>query len=823
MRWFLLVLLAAVAIGAVTWFDFDDGPARSLVAPEDVDSVADDAGSLDAPAVDAEDDRAALIDEPQAEIAAAPTAIGGRAHIIGRVVHVDGSPAAAVELRLVATTPSVQRGDPDPLRKQETSTDSDGRFDFELDPLAWGRFQMNLDAIGYVATKWQWSSDELTEGTDIGTHVLLVSGSLLVRVVEEGGQSPAGNWQAWANEKLRSADRSLGHNLVMAPLDPSTGSVQLDGLLPGEVIVSVGNGVAGWLPWRDVTIVANETTDVEFVYDGPNLERRIMLRTSMGPHRLVELDRSRVKLIGPGSLVRSLDEIEGDSFDDLPDGLYSARIDDPQFLPWSQDGIELGTRVRIPLTPSATIRLVVRTADNTEPLEEYALEIRVEDTNTRPNTYALLAAGKPVPENGEFALIPRPCTLLVSAEGYGAAEIPLLDLQPNELREVTAQLVRTVKLAGRVVMADGITPVPRAIVHLHLPGAEPTPHRPGFKTVSSRHPVEPIRMLHADGGGYFELQVVPGSYALHGKLNEFIVGRVDPLVVPEQGLDDWVIVRLPELGSLTGRLVGGDTQRVEGLYVDIAEVGGMPNSTFLEEEHLSVVSATGSFRIDNLQPGAHDLYLLGPTFDIEMRPGFRTRTRGARTLIGQVRIESGANTDADFALGDRWPARIDFRARVNGEPAHGYVLQLDSDDGQAGIPSIALDDDGAATLRGLAPGAYRASLRSIEGAWESPIGDHDLAPGQVLELTHDFALFASRVQLIDDESGEPIVNTSVVTERIHGRGVIGKTDAEGWLDLNLPPGGYELSTWQVEPLRTATLTWTAAGPSTERLQMTTPR
>lgn len=820
MRLFLLVLLAVVAIGAVTWFDYDDHSARSLDAPEVVDSTAKESSELDVPDVEREQERAVLADAVVEASDASVAVIDEPIHFKGRVVYEDQRPATGIEIKVRAYLGFRVTHTAPGWTDREASTNADGSFDIEFVPPTDANFFLSISPQRHVAVMWRRSEQELAGGLDIGTHVLEAAGTVRVRVVDGERRDAPGAWIATVFHPTEPRPDGRVNVVPDAAVDAATGYALIERVPLGLMGVRAATKNTPWLPEQEVEVLRDEIVDVEFVYVGPNPARQITLSTHFRPHELMQLDRSRVQLIGPGFEVRSLAECEGNAFIDLPGGLYRVTIDDPQFLPWSQDGIELGTYVRAKLTPSATMRLTVLAANQAVPLESYSVEVRFDDSMRYPNQYALLAEGKPIPENSEFAVPPQSLTLLVSANGYGTAEIPLVDLQPNEVRDVTAHLVRTVKLAGRVVMADGVTPVPQAIVHLHAPGTEPTPQQPGFVMSSTRKMAQPIQMLHAEDDGYFEMQVEPGSYALHGKLNEFIVGRVDPLVVPEGGLGDWVIVKLPGLGSLTGRLTGGDMRQVEGLFVDIAEVGSVPNSLFLEDKHLTRVDAGGEFHIDDLQPGTHDIYLLAPRIDVAVQPKFKIQTKPAQILIGQVQIEAGADKSMEFLCGDDWPGRFDIR--VNTNDADGYVLQLECELRGAGESSVELAQDGTATLRGLLPGEYRASLRSIDGSWEVAIGDFDVAPGQVVEVTHDLELFASTVQFIDADSGEPLAKIQLVVDRSLGQGVIGTTDADGRIELELPPGDFTISTWNVEPTRSATLTWTAAGPIADRFEMRLP-
>ena len=177
-----------------------------------------------------------------------------------------------------------------------------------------------------------------------------------------------------------------------ASIDPATGVARIDGMPPGPVKLKAYSQIANWIDGPVVEVTVGEVLEAEIVYDGPDNSRRIVVSASNRPFYTVGCDAESVFLSGQ-EIERRTGKQLGPSlyvFDDLPEGTYTVEVDHESFEPWSQHGVELGSRVRARLRCNAAIRLAVVDDATGQALENYQLRIRLDGSNSRPNEFELL-------------------------------------------------------------------------------------------------------------------------------------------------------------------------------------------------------------------------------------------------------------------------------------------------------------------------------------------------------------------------------------------------------------------------------------------------
>lgn len=520
-------------------------------------------------------------------------------------------------------------------------------------------------------------------------------------------------------------------------------------------------------------------------------------------------------------------------FTDLADGEYSLRIDDPRWAPFERDGLKPGKRAMALLTPSSGVVLRVLDDATGEPLPKYGLSVRLDHVNWSPNEYKLQSARRRPPQDGFHGIPPYHCTLLVTAKNYGPEAFTVGELQVGERREVTVRMRKAVTIEGRVTLHDGVTAVGGAFVFLREPGEDVSFFQADVLSTPPMSP--PLQALRADENGHFEFSAAPGKYALHVMQDAWHAVAVDPFVVDASAEDADFAVLLPPAGALEGRITGGDLADLTGYRVQpMPQSGGL--DTWLTIRDRSVpLRADGSFRIDLLPAGLTELLLFWPTEeDADWIDQAGWSPEGV-IQIGGVEIEVGPPLQREFAIADRWPAKIRMALTVNGAPAVDFMLTVESEADPGHRYQADCNERGIATLIGVPPGEFvlhvgaHSQTQSQGARWDVPVpGRFTVEPGATLELEHALTTTTGRVQIFEAGNGLPVAYKSVNLRHIGGSSPVGPTDGDGWLELTLPPGRFQIErTEHYDPPRVdarwmlyGELRWTKSGPASPRLELT---
>ena len=301
------------------------------------------------------------------------------AEIQGRFLLPDGSPATGVGVRLKGMRSNsdlvIKYGLPENWKDPAPIiTDAEGRFSIRFEaPLA---FQFFLDAklASYAEVSWRWSvtSDEIYPGKimNVGTIALRETGTIAGYLLTPDGSPPAGeHWWIYADCDYRPPGPGGDETRISAQPDPSTGYFRMADVPPGRVQLKASSPIAARGTRAEIDVVAGQEAEVELIYRGPDVGSRIVITPSVRPFHFFDTSPESITLSGQKGALTSR-KVPGSarsfSFDDLSPGVYTATIDDPRFLPWSQGGLHPGQVVDPHLIGRGRLALEVRDADTGE-------------------------------------------------------------------------------------------------------------------------------------------------------------------------------------------------------------------------------------------------------------------------------------------------------------------------------------------------------------------------------------------------------------------------------------------------------------------------
>jgi hypothetical protein len=391
-------------------------------------------------------------------------------------------------------------------------------------------------------------------------------------------------------------------------------------------------------------------------------------------------DVGPITLTGAGGGSRTALMIERSSqhysFDDLEPGSYSVQIDDPRFLPWRKDGVAPGTRVSARLEGSSAVQLAVVDAQSGEPVPRFALDVRFDDANFRPNVFRVLEEAKDPPDGGVFrGLIPRDQTLVVSAQGYAPCEVAVPGLAPQETRAVVARLSRGATLACVVRWAGTGAPAPAVQVR-----ATPKRDTKAARVYASDEAKNALSSRTDASGRALVAAVRAGTWVVEAFASPLL--RVErEITVAGEGNQD-VILELPAAAWLAGRVIGPEGASYDGLALVAMPIGQerSPARAWRMSRDAAVgLAADGSFRTPELPAGKANVSLRLPDAHVPTSFSGSAGLSGGQIDLGQIDLPPG-ETRCDFDLRENFPGAIEVVARLNGALAAGVVVQATSVD-----------------------------------------------------------------------------------------------------------------------------------------------
>lgn len=826
------ILVALLLVIGLAWFVTRDEASDASLRPEStVDEPADPIESFAEPgqvftqaaAVDA---RSTLASDDAS--ASTNSDYDGLFQITGVLLDADGHPVHPATIGCVAFGRVLDNGAramvPGMHGTRIAETQESGRFEINAQTELTERFRLQVSYAGHVTQ--QWESPQVVPGGswDLGTITLARGGNLRVSVMDTQGAPIDDDWTVSVHWPANQAFGFRINDSKRAEYDRVAGYALLQDLPHASLAVIAESPRGGQIHRNDVEVIAGQTVDVALVYEGPQMDRMITVQVETGRFYALYPKNRDVRLIGPGTELRYPDDYRSRSersFFDLAAGLYRAEVELEHFEPWTQVGIAPGTTVQAKLVPAAAIELHVVDGATSVAIERYAFVLLYERGEGGDELDWTVRTEEEAAPSDQIYRVPDVAgRIVIRADGYVSSNLPLDALRAGVVRPITVRLKRSSELRGRVVLADGVTPVANAIVNLRLPG-EVAEYMPPGRRVGTRPRADgtlrtnPLQSLYADEAGRFQMELSVGTHAIHAWASPELFTVLDPLTIPANGLDEELLIKMPAGGSLFGRIVGGDPAEIAGLQVRMYRVPVADSSV---ESTYATVADDGSFRAGPFLPGSFKLLLQSESQSVEESTFGSSRPLGTKIEIGEVAITSDGDTQAEFDLSGRWPARLRFELRSSDRTAGGFSLSLESTKSNGGRPAFNTNSDGIAELRGIAPGDYTLYLRPRFIAWNLSLGELHVTPSQDIRLQHELVMIQGRAQLIDTETGEPFADVEVSMNSRSLTPTILQADTNGWVDFELPVGEFELQTRNLRPQQSATLRVTVSGASPQRIE-----
>lgn len=337
-------------------------------------------------------------------------------------------------------------------------------------------------------------------------------------------------------------------------------------------------------------------------------------------------------------------------------------------------------------------------------------------------------------------------TLQVEHKSYSKT-VRELEVRAGE-NSLDFSLERGSEISGRVVDEDG-RPVPGARIALFE----------GFRSWDL-----PSATSGPDGSFTLE-SVADGTYRIQGAKEGYAGGEGQELTVA--GSVGGVEVKLGRGGAIVGQLKG----------LDFTELSQVRVSLSGRREHLlGRVAPDGSYRIDNVSPGEHQV---------------RATVRGERQADGTVTLEEGAaevRLDLEFGGGHLLTGRV----VRNGEAVRGHVVTLEGPSERWGET----DHEGRFRFEGLEPGSYKLEIlsRRMQSHHKETV---DLSGDRDIEIRLATVSLTGRV--VDSSDRSPIPGASVVILAADGSEDANfftpesRTDSEGGFRLpDVPEGAWKV-------------------------------
>jgi hypothetical protein len=776
-----------------------------------------------------------VVEEPAPEVSV-PQVATVLAELRGRFLLPDGSPAKGVKLELHGWQANSERvrkhGVPETWESPKGETDNEGRFALRFDPPLAFQFVLDAKLAGHGGVSWRWSELAPREVTDVGDTTLVLAGSIRGRVVDAAGRPAGGTWRVYG-ESLPTIGRDGGRDStrVQASADVETGEFMLDGLPAGKVKLKAQSPIANWIDGPDVEVRVGETVTADITYTGPAITNRITVITFNRPlYVFNDPAPGSMTLHGPG-VERVASKLKNSSqswsFDDVPPGTYTVRIDDPLFLPWSLEGVTPGTAVQANLQLNGAVALEVVDAQG-KAVADYRLAIDFPGASFGPSTFELRERDAPEPKGGvyrglvpgsverasEFAgsadlpadfpveflkqSTPELFDLIVEAEGLGRGVARVDGLRVGETRAVRIELSSGAKITGQLVNVpeghlEGVSIVlaeERIGVDGALEFVEGVMPGPDGFVVEER--------TDADGSFAFEgLQA--GSYVVVARFHHDLFAETQVFRL-DAGQTRELRIEPPPYGGIEGRLVGSPEELqnawVEAIgdgYYDYFSDGW---STFFgEPPPRARVSPDGSFVLPLLAGNTYQLTLHRSRRQLGALPRNWGERGVEQVLLGRCSVCPPQTESFTCDLASRRPGTLRIVVTVDGEPVQERQVHLYMDGyGRYSYSTSAVaktDSSGTALFERLQPGNWNVAFgHDAHPRWPARSSTPVLVnPGVETRARLDIRLHLGRL-LVVDAAGEPRANFCATlfpsSEKPEASGTTLNTDAEGFAQLKLP-------------------------------------
>lgn len=754
------------------------------------------------------------------------------AELKGRIVLPDGAPAAGADLFVRGWGANQDRenlyGTPLHWEDLASETREDGSFSIAFDPPR--AFQFTLDAAlpDYSEVSWRWGEILPGEVKDLGTIVLQCGGTIVARIVDGSGDALTKGWSVYADGALSYAGDGRDQTRVIAHVPRSDGSFVLENLPPGRVRLNAHSTMANWIEGPTVIVESGREVATEIRYEGPDNSRRITVITFSRPFYPINVEGPTIHLSGPEIESRTAEHIQGSSqsysFDDVPPGEYRVEIQDPRFLPWSQDGVRPGMSVKAHLKGSCVLVLEVVDASTREAISDYSPLLRFRNVTFSPREFPLLEEGASPPKDGVFeAIVPGDFTLVVKSQGRGTTEVEIDMLAPGERRMVRVELGRGGEIQGFLTRAEGEA-VPQSEVSL-------TPHTDWSEAGDeSGDPFELLQEVEArklvamtDADGRFVLAgIAPGLYDLSAGSAPF---EAKDIVEVRSGVTTDVALSFPPSCFLAGEVLGPSGASYEGLRVSLnAAIDELDTRSLFVRltPPIADLDSDGRFRLGPAAPGAYEVFLRLPDLVLG-----HMNQPGDQRALGSVQLAPGENTGVVFDAQAFFPGTLEIRVTFDSKPLAGVIVEMHPSTNQYSAGNgCFLGAEGTAVLRVMA-GTYTVLVADPDGQWIAvPPGTLTVSPGALVPCELAITFHLGTLKILDASTGEPLADRPILLfPKLPGvegflpiRMISLQTDGAGDLTAQLPPGTYrvadgaDLLVLLGKPEPPPEIVWTASGP-----------
>lgn len=751
----------------------------------------------------------------------------------GRVVRSTGEPLAGAAVRLRARIGT-------PLEsffylRGETTSDALGAFDVAIATTRGGALELDVLAVEFARRRATWNRVEPGALVEAGEVVLAPIAGVEVVLRDTHGDALANGWTVRADPPFDA--RTPGASwlpLATPPCDvaENVGAVAstatgdrfvLDSLAVGRFAVSATHRTGFQSNRATIETNASATTRVELVYDGPDPERCITVRAWGGREHVAEFDLAAFTLRDANGGTRAATAGPSGSalFPELEPGAYVVEIHDARFAPWQSEAVPPGTGVTADLRGLAELELHVRRRPGGDEVEDY--ELGQDSDHGRVDL--MKRYGDPIPAGRIYDLAPGTHALAVSDGGERTLRIAVNDLLPGEHRVLDVAFERATRLTGRVVEADGTTPVVGARVVLQNPWS-PSHPKPAsrYRRMGENDEDGPIlATTHTDANGAFDFSgAVPGERIVRVEAGPRRIVRDLHVVVVEDDQPNELLFTLPAGGAIRGRVVVPPNANTSRYRVELAVADAYePNAS----ERDPVLAATGtvgleadeSFAFTHVPPGRYELHVAMP--QASARPSsFRS---APSLLLGFVEVAGTETVEPVFDVSTTLPGEITVQVVAHGLPLRdASVGAIGGDLTRTNSPCWARTDaDGRATITSIAPGIRSIVVQHERRRWVFASNEtRMLEPGGSAAFTIDVPLAVGTIECVEASTNALLANLQVwwivgePGDAMHGSGVT--LDDLGRARIEAPPGPYALARIDAnitDTARRAEITWPPPG------------
>lgn len=837
-----LALVAVVfAIAGGAWLAVDRGrarggereggrPDRTTLAVEARDAVEEIA-----PAVDLS---APVRSEVDLEDARTSNRGTSPAVVTGRLVFESGAPAARVEVTVLR---GFRRDPSDAARPRHLDpppparTDLDGEFEFRMDLEKSIWLILEAHVPGFVPVLWTDRTLEPEGRLVLETKTVAAGGNLLVELGDSEGKRVGGTWEAWFTP-IDFEDPDWGGRSTVEELDPSTGSRLLEDLPVGRARVHVSCPLTRRRLLQVVEIRAGTVTQVHFTFDGPPLDRRLVIDPRLDPEvTRTSVSRGAWRLQRPGEAPREArppGPFDGDRdpvYEDLPSGPYTLECLDPRFEPWRLEGIEPGRVVRPKLRGRSSVKLRVL-GTNGEEVNNYSLVATERGSDGRTRRTVLREEDEEQPEDGIYrGFVPTDIcantpeevlpgaarteswTLEVEAPGYATAIVTLDDLPPDEVTPVTVQLGTGTSIAGLVREADGELPNGEVQVILtagSLPAVSAHPSQGHWR---GQVIPQPKTSASLDDRGEFRFdRIRSGEWTLRVVRGGWVA--VDRTIVVTDGEEADLELVLPGTAELIVRTIVPVAADLSGMALRLNTLNDPTVVPWQDDSEAreSPLRRDVPCRFDSLPPGEYDLELLATFTYFD-----GAKIGGNSTDLQRIHLTADARRELTVDLTESMPGGLGVRVRLDDEPCFDVFTAPHPLD-ESSLPGATRDgnvvtltsDTGEDHPFPVTPGRYTIDVYARDGSWgyaaPNPV---DIRPGELRIVELELRRIEGTVRFVDEETGEPLADQEV--EWFLGKPDFTlstllrefRTDPDGRLSMSFPEGELGLQVASHEPAR----------------------